>query len=403
MRVLYFHQHFSTRGGSIGTRSYSMARALVERGHRVTIVCGSYGGADTGLTGPVVRGARRGCVDGIEVVELRLAYSNHDGFIRRTSTFVRFAMRSAWIAITEPCDLIFATSTPLTAGIPGIVGKLIRRRRFVFEVRDLWPELPKAMGVIRNPIVLALMAALEWCCYRCSDRCVGLAPGIVDGIARRGVPRDRIALIPNVADSEVFHPRMDPARHRRDATGIRAAFTGTHGIANGVNAILDAAAELQGRGDTHVRIELIGDGKLKPQLRERAVREGLANLIFMDPMPKAALAAWLRELDVGLMVLANVPAFYYGTSPNKFFDYLACGLPVICNYPGWVADLITEHDCGIAVPPDDPAAFADALQALASNTNQRARMGKNSAELAKRFDRETLASQFVDMLELASH
>jgi glycosyltransferase involved in cell wall biosynthesis len=152
-----------------------------------------------------------------------------------------------------------------------------------------------------------------------------------------------------------------------------------------------------------VRIELIGDGKLKPQLRERAVREGLANLIFMDPMPKAALAAWLRELDVGLMVLANVPAFYYGTSPNKFFDYLACGLPVICNYPGWVADLITEHDCGIAVPPDNPAAFADALQALASNTNQRARMGKNSVELAKRFDRETLASQFVDMLELASH
>jgi glycosyltransferase involved in cell wall biosynthesis len=403
VRVLYFHQHFSTRGGSTGTRSYSMARALIERGHRVTMVCGSYGGADTGLTGPVVRGARRGRVDGIEVVELRLSYSNHDGFIRRTSTFVRFAMRSAWIAITEPCDLIFATSTPLTAGIPGIVGKLLRRRRFVFEVRDLWPELPKAMGVIRNPIVLALMAALEWCCYRCSDRCVGLAPGIVDGIARRGVPRDRIALIPNVADSEVFHPRVDPARHRGNATGIRAAFTGTHGIANGVNAILDAAAELQGRGDKHVRIELIGDGKLKPQLRERAVREGLANLIFVDPMPKAALAARLGELDVGLMVLANVPAFYYGTSPNKFFDYLACGLPVICNYPGWVSDLITEHDCGIAVPPDDPAAFADALQALASNMNQCERMGKNSVELAKRFDRETLANQFVDVLEFASH
>jgi glycosyltransferase involved in cell wall biosynthesis len=196
---------------------------------------------------------------------------------------------------------------------------------------------------------------------------------------------------------------VDPARHRGNATGIRAAFTGTHGIANGVNAILDAAAELQGRGDKHVRIELIGDGKLKPQLRERAVREGLANLIFVDPMPKAALAARLGELDVGLMVLANVPAFYYGTSPNKFFDYLACGLPVICNYPGWVSDLITEHDCGIAVPPDDPAAFADALQALASNMNQCERMGKNSVELAKRFDRETLANQFVDVLEFASH
>jgi len=372
-----------------------MARKLIERGHQVIVVCGSYHGADTGLDGSFMRGARRGFVDGIEVIELRLAYANHHGFIKRTATFLRFALRSAWIAISEPCDLIFATSTPLTAGIPGIVGKVLRGRRFVFEVRDLWPELPREMGVIRNPLILGLMSTLEWCCYRSADRCIGLAPGIVNGIAKRGVPHSRIDLIPNAADVELFKP----GGGRSSGPHIRAVFTGTHGIANGLDAVLDAAGELRRRGDDRIQINLIGDGKLKATLRSRAHTEGLSSVTFVDPLPKTALANILSDADVGLMILANVPAFYYGTSPNKFFDYLASGLPVICNYPGWVSDLITEHQCGIAVAPSDAGAFADALQALASDPVRRQTMGMNARALAKRFDREVLAGQFVDTLE----
>ena len=400
MKVLYFHQHFSTRGGSTGTRSYSMARALVSHGHEVTMVCGSSRSADTGLTGPVVGGVRRGLVDGIRVIELSLPYSNHDGFLRRTATFLRFALRSAWIAVREPCDLVFATSTPLTAGVPGIAAKVLRGRRFVFEVRDLWPELPKAMGVIRNPVVLAMMSLLEWTCYRAADRCIGLAPGIVDGIARRGFPRERIDMIPNAADLDLFsHSRSeDPGAARP----VRAAFTGTHGLANGLDALLDAALELQRRGNRSVHIDLIGDGKLKPALQERASADGLRNVEFHEPMPKLALASRLAGTDIGLMVLANVPAFYYGTSPNKFFDYLASGMPVVCNYPGWIADLIVRHDCGIAVPPDNPGAFADALQALASDSARRRQMGRNARRLAGEFDRAGLARCFVRALEAAA-
>lgn len=400
MRVLYFHQHFSTRGGSTGTRSYSMARALVERGHQVTMICGSSRGADTGLSSQVVRGARSGMVDGIRVIELSLPYSNHDGFLRRTATFLRFALRSAWIAVREPCDLVFATSTPLTAGVPGIVAKVLRGRRFVFEVRDLWPELPKAMGVIRNPVVLAMMSLLEWTCYRAADRCVGLAPGIVDGIARRGFARERIDMIPNAADLDLFAStrREDPG----EARPVRAAFTGTHGIANGLDALLDAAVVLERRGDRSVRIDLIGDGKLKRALQDRAAADGLHNVEFHEPMPKLALASRLAETHIGLMVLANVPAFYYGTSPNKFFDYLASGLPVVCNYPGWVADLISRHECGIAVPPCNPEALADALQVLTSDPATRRQMGRNARRLAREFDRAALARRFVRALESAA-
>src|SRR5690625_4178077 len=147
MRILYFHQHFSTPKGASGIRSYMMARRLVEAGHHVTMVCGSPERADTGLSGAFQRGLRTGIVDGIEVIELDLQYSNADSFSKRTVTFLRFALRSIGLALTQQYDLVFATSTPLTAGIPGIFARWLRGKPFVFEVRDLWPELPREMGV----------------------------------------------------------------------------------------------------------------------------------------------------------------------------------------------------------------------------------------------------------------
>lgn len=401
MKVLYFHQHFSTPKGSTGTRSYEMARRLLARGHRVTMVCGRYKGGETGLHAPFVVGARRGIVDGFEVVELDLDYSNHQGLLKRTWQFLSFAFRSVRIAFTEDYDLLFATTTPLTAGIPGIFARWLRRKPFVFEVRDLWPELPKAMGVIRSPLLLGAMSFLEWSTYHSATTLVGLSPGIVDGIAKRGIARDRIALIPNGCDLALFAGTGTGWRPGGVAPDdLLAVFAGTHGQANGLDAVLDAAAELKRRGRRDVKLLLIGQGKLKPGLEDRARREALDNVVFHDPVGKDRLAGLMAATDVGMQVLANVPAFYYGTSPNKFFDYLASGLPVLNNYPGWLAGLIEDNGCGFAVPPDDPAAFADALERAAGDREALARMGGASRALAEReFDRNLLGERFVDWLE----
>src|SRR5690625_174799 len=195
MKILYFHQHFSTPLGSTGIRSYAMAKRLVEEGHHVTIVCGSPATGNTGLSGPFRRGMRTGIVDSIEVIEFDLRYSNTDGFVKRAITFLRFAFRSIWLALTKRYDLVFASSTPLTAGIPGIFARWLRRKPFVFEVRDLWPELPREMGVIRNPVALTLMSMLEWISYRSAYRLIGLSPVIVAGIVRRGVAPYTIPMI----------------------------------------------------------------------------------------------------------------------------------------------------------------------------------------------------------------
>lgn len=397
MKILYFHQHFSTPKGSVGIRSYGMARKLIDHGHQVTMVCGAYGGGETGLTMPFVGGKRRGVVDDIDIIELDLAYSNSHGFARRAMTFIKFAARSVGIAFTEQYDLVFATTTPLTAGIPGIFARWLRGKPFVFEVRDLWPELPKAMGVIRNPVVLWAMSALEWVSYRSAHRLIGLSPGIVDGIAKCGVSRDLIALIPNGCDLAIFGATTD--RWRPEGIGVNdlmAVFAGTHGMANGLDAVLDAATELKRRGRNDIKLVLIGQGKLKSALQQRAKDEGLDNVIFGDPVNKARLSGLMASTDIGMQILANVPAFYYGTSPNKFFDYIAAGLPVLNNYPGWLADLIDRHSCGFSVPPDDARAFADALEQAAADKRRLLEMGSRGRMLAEiEFSRDHLADRFV--------
>lgn len=404
MHVLYFHQYFSTRQGSTGTRSYEMAQKLIKRGHTVTMVCGSYGAANTGLTQPFKHGKREGDVDGIHVVEFELPYSNRDGLLKRSWTFAKYSCRSAWFALTKPADVVFATSTPLTAAIPGLAASWLRRKRFVFEVRDLWPELPKAMGVVKNPLVLFGMAWLERRAYRAAQHCVGLAPGIVDGIAKH-IPRQRISMIPNGCDLEFLNPA--DAQAWRPAglsdSDFVAVFAGTHGMANGLDAVLDAAAVLKQRGRKDIKLLLVGDGKLKDALVQRANNEKLENVLFHNNISKERIPGLLAGADVGMQLLANVPAFYYGTSPNKFFDYLAAGLPILNNYPGWVTDMIVEHQCGKAVPPDDPQAFATALELLADQPEERRAMGRRARMLAERdFDRDKLSDLFVKTLEEAS-
>jgi glycosyltransferase involved in cell wall biosynthesis len=401
MKVLYFHQHFSTPKGSTGIRSYEMARRLVARGHQVTMVCGSYGGGETGIAVPFVNGMRRGEVDGIDIIEYDLAYSNSDGFFKRSMTFVKFALRSIGVALTARYDLAFATTTPLTAGIPGIFARWFRGKPFVFEVRDLWPELPRAMGVIRNPLVLGAMSVLEWVSYRSAHRLVGLSPGIVDGIARLGVPRERIALIPNGCDLDIFAGKVEPWRPWQvKSDDLLAVFAGTHGVANGLDALLDVAAELKRRDRLDIKLMLIGQGKLKPALQDRAIRENLDNIVFHDPVNKARLSGLMAGADVGLQTLANISAFYYGTSPNKFFDYIAAGLPVLNNYPGWLAGMIRDNQCGFAVDAEDPQAFANALEQAANDRAVLKVMGVRARELAEReFNRELLGNRFVDWLE----
>lgn len=405
MRVLYFHQYFCTPEGNSGIRSFEMSRQLVKNGNRVTMVFAESPRLKSPLDGqPYKKGVRRGTYQGIDLIEFDLHYSNKMSVLRRSVVFLKYSLRSIRLVFREDFDILFATSTPITAGIPGIVMKVFRRAKpFVFEVRDLWPELPRAMGVIKNKIALSAMGMLEFYSYNKADACVALSPGIEEGIRKRLKKDKAVYLIPNGCDLDLFKP----GRHSKtifpacNDNNFIALFIGAHGIANGLDSALDAAAVLRDDpSGKHIRIVLIGDGKEKAGLAERVRKENLDNVVMIDPVPKNELSKYLWAADVGLMLLANVPAFYYGTSPNKFFDYISSGMPVLNNYPGWLAGMIEQNNLGVVVTPGKPREFAGALMRLSRDKESLKIMSNNARNFAeKKFDRSKLALTFEEALK----
>jgi glycosyltransferase involved in cell wall biosynthesis len=324
----------------------------------------------------------------------------------RAWKFIAFAWLSSWEAMRRDYDLIFTTSTPLTAALPGVAARLLRGKPFIFEVRDLWPELPKAMG-LRNPIALGGMHVLEWLGYKTATRIVTLAPGIADGVARLNIPRGRIEVVPNGSDCELFD-QVPPLRphllfpDKINPDDFVAIYAGAHGLANGLDAVLDAAIVLKRNRRRDIKIVLIGDGAEKSSLMAVANSHHLENVVFQRSIPKQQLIGLLKGANLGLQILSNIPAFYRGTSPNKLFDYLAASVPVLINYPGWLSNILVDERCGIAVSPCNSELFADRLAWAADNRGAVQEMGQRARALAEReFARDSLSKRFIDLIESA--
>ena len=404
MHVVYIHQYFTTPDQKGGTRSYEMARRLIQAGHRVTMIGGTTDliGMD-GSTGYV----QAETVDGIDVLRILEPYSNAMSFGRRWIAFLKFARKAYKVIKTiKDVDVVFATSTPLTTGDPGRKGARFHKCPFVFEVRDLWPELPIAMGLVGNPLLRWYLKRMELRAYNAADRIIALAPGIKQGICQTGYREQDVAMIPNSSDVDLFVPTQSREQIDNDPRfgkpgDFRLAFTGAHGLANGLDAVLDAIGVLKARGVTGVRFVFIGTGGLKPHLQSRGQAEELDDYIsWVDPIKKTELAQILPQMDVGMMILKNIQAFYRGTSPNKFFDYLACGLPILNNYPGWIGQYILQNNCGVVVEPQNPQALADAVEDLMERRETLPTTGNNARQLAETvFNRDILGRQFVEVLE----
>ncbi|MBR0662119.1 glycosyltransferase family 4 protein [Neoroseomonas oryzicola] len=400
MRILYLHQHHSGPGGSTATRSHAFAEALAAAGHDVTIACGRYAGAATGLDGPFRRGRREGRVGRHHVVELDIPCGNAMGLAARSAAFLRFAAAAAPLAAARGTDLVFASSTPLTVALPALAARALRGTPFVFEIRDPWPELPRAMGGVPAPLLWGMDRLATTACRRAAA-VVALSDGMAETAIARGADPARVHVVPNGCDLALFGPHVAPWRPAEAAPWeCLALYAGAHGRANGLGVLLDAAAMLQARGERNIRILLVGEGSEKPALIARAVALGLTNVTFLDPMPRAALGALHAGCQVALHLLAGVPAFAEWTAPNKIMDGLAAGLPVVTNQPGRAARIVQDGPSGIAVPPDDPGALAAALVRLAQDHSLRARRGAAGRRQAvQRWDRRLLATRFVSILE----
>ena len=402
LRILYLHQHHSGPGGSTATRSDGLARALAAQGHAVTLACGRYDGAVSGLDGPFRRGRREGRLGGVRVVEFDIPCGNAMPLRGRAGAFLRFAAHATPLALRAEFDLVVASSTPLTVAIPALAAHAARGTPFVFEIRDPWPEVPRALGGVPRPVLAAMESLANAACRRAAA-VVALSDGMAETARARGADPARVHVVPNGCDLHAFGPHVAPWRpHQAAAWECLAVYAGAHGRANGLGALLDAAALLRARGEHRLRILLVGQGAEKPALVARAEAEGLDNVTFLDPLPRAALGGLYAGSQVALHLLAGLPAFAEWTAPNKIMDGLAAGLPVVTNQAGRAARIVATGPSGIAVPAGDAAALADALTRLAADPALRARMGGAARRQAvTTWDRRLLAERFCAVIEEA--
>lgn len=397
MKIVYLHQYFVHPDAAGGTRSYEFARRLVKRGHQVTLVTSSAMLPDVNDDGPIVRRQ----LDGIELVVLPIAYDNTMSYRDRIRAFVRFASQASTVAARETADVVFATSTPLTIAIPGLAARLATRAPMVFEVRDLWPELPIAMGALKSIWSRRAARGLEWAAYHGAAHVVALSPGMADGVIRRGIDPRRVTTIPNGCDIGLFTP--DPAEvatfRAQSFPELRPdqpliVYGGTYGAINDVGWLIDVAAAMRSIAP-NIRFALVGKGAQAHDLVAKARAHGVldVNLWMRPALPKSSMPLLLGVATVATSLFLPLKPMEHN-SANKFFDGLAAGKPIAINYGGWQAELLKRHEAGIQLPQADPSLAAQHLRDLVEDKPRLVKMGQAARDLAKSaFDRDALAAR----------
>lgn len=401
MRLLYLHQYFATPDSAGGTRSYEMAKRMKERGIKVTIVTTS---AFFPKKYVFNSGWNRIEIDGIDLVVFKQEYSNKTSFIKRLFCFFEFMVAAIIKVSSLKYDLVFASSTPLTICIPGVFASKIKKVPMVFEVRDLWPEVPIELGILKNPILKMFARRLESFAYRNSKGIVALSSDMASSIADSGVSEDKIICIPNCSDISLFDVPADVGiRYRAEYlsfVGNRrlVVYTGTFGVVNNVGYLVDIAVEASKRGDK-VCFVAFGDGMEKHQVIERASEMGVLNknLYVFEPISKKEVVKVLSACDLTLSLVGPNPVMWKN-SANKLFDAFAAKKPIGISHGGWQKKLLEENNCGFAFDHVDPNIAAAQISEKVTNEGWLRDATVNSSKLAQIFSRDSMANKLIQFL-----
>ena len=406
MHILIIHQAFASLDEPGGTRHYEFARLLSAHGHQVTVIASPVSYITGDRFHPFseeMGGAKEGEQDDGKITILRASvYSaHHKSFAHRVIAFFSFMTSSFWLGLgVKNVGLVWGTSPPIFQGVTAWALARLKGAKFLFEVRDLWPQFAVAVGVLTNPMLIRATEWLERFLYRHADRVMVNSPGFSGHVQVRGAKR--VELIPNGADPSMFDPADEGLafrqfHHLEDKFVV--LYAGAHGMSNDLGVVLKAAKILQEvTVSSHIQIVLLGDGKEKPKLMAQADKMGLSNVTFARSVPKAEIPGALAAADTCIAILKPLDE-YKTTYPNKVFDYMAAGRPVALAIDGVIREVIEVAGCGIFAEPGNPSALADAIQKLAADKKKAREMGlKGSAYLEEHFSRAAVGEKLLKLL-----
>jgi glycosyltransferase involved in cell wall biosynthesis len=381
-----------------------LAEALAERGHEVTVIASRPNHPST--VGRLFRNSvpdSERAPEGYQVVRVPVYRSVDSWAAKRVLNYATFMLAAVWAGVNRPRpDAIIAIS-PLPTGLAALLVHWWHRSPLVFDLQDIWPDSARAVGVMNEGLAIRLLRKLERLLYRCSERVVVISEGFRRYLVEVGIPMERVVVIHNGVDTARFAParaevRLKQSRPLRERFIV--GYIGNHGLAQGLDAVLNAARILSAEPVTFV---LIGEGVDKPRLQAAARAAGLTNVRFLRGVPRRRVPGLLAACDALLVILREDPLFQI-TIPSKLYEYLAAGKPILCSVGGEAAQLVAEAGCGIALRPADGAALAQGVQRLMSDPSGSRGLGEAGARWVRaNFDRSGLMDSYVRLVQALHH
>ena len=391
MHILFLCHYFPPEVNAPASRTYENARRWVRAGHQVTVLT-CHPSHPGGKVYPGYENSPYAWeeMDGIRVLRVGTYLSANKGFAKRTANYISYmlsAVGQCWRV--RDVDLVVSTSPQFFCGMAGYFVSRLKRRPWVLEIRDLWPESIIAVGAITNRRVIGLLEGVESFLYRKADHIISLTRAFSRHIAGRGVPQEKISIMNAV----------------REELGLGedvfvASYIGTHGMAHGLGAVLKAAKLLEAEKSIHFL--LVGDGAEREKLLREKEALGLDNVTMLGQQPKEKMPLFLAATDACLVLLIKSELFKT-VLPSKIFEAMAMGRPIVLGVEGESRELVEEGQCGLCMEPENEAALTEAVRKLASDPQLRVTLGTNGQEfVARRFNRETLAREYLEILTRVS-
>ncbi|HSF83874.1 MAG TPA: glycosyltransferase family 4 protein [Anaerolineales bacterium] len=405
MRILYLSQYFPPEIGATQNRAYEMASNLIDLGHSVTMLT-EIPNHPSGIIPPQYRHKifERSTLSGIEVIRTWVYATPNKTFRRRMLFYISFMVNATFagaLLVKGQYDIIYATSPPLFVGAAAIALSKIKGIPLVFEVRDLWPGSAIELGELKNHLAIKWATRLEHACYNKATKIIVVTNGTKDHLVARGIPENKLDVIPNGANTELF--KYNPIareliRHRLGlADKFVVIYAGIHGIAQGLDTVIEAAGELRDHDD--IFFLFVGEGPKKSHLQLTAVEQNLSNVLFIDEQPRETIPDYLSASDVALVPLRRAELFKI-VLPSKLFDAWACERPVLLSVEGEAKHILETAQGGLVITPEDPEELISALKVLKSSVEYRQNLGQNGRLFThKYYSRRSQAEKLSIILE----
>lgn len=406
MHILFLSDNFPPEVNAPASRTHEHCRQWVRAGHEVTVItCAPNFPRGKVFDGYQNRLWQSETIDGIRVIRVWSYITANEGFARRVADYVSFMASGAVAALfVRRFDVVVGTSPQFFTACAAWFVALVRRRPWVFELRDLWPESIKAVGAMKQSRLIDALERLELFLYRSATRVVSVTHSFRANLQRRGIDAAKIDVVTNGVDIARFTPRPRDAALEQ-ALGLEgkfvAGYVGTHGMAHALETLLDAAAALRdGPDGDRYRLLMLGDGARKAALVEMAKQRGLDNVLFIDSVPKDEVARYWSLLDVSVIHLRRTELFST-VIPSKLFECMGMGLPVLHGVAGESADIVEREGVGIVFEPESAEQLVAGIRRLAGDAPLREQMRARALAAAGRYDRSALAADMLISLEKA--